>query len=327
MATKTKIKGGKTKKKTGKTRKVSRSVSVKKEKIYISGMPLANGIMLRSENNGVIVMRDSIGRLEIVSFKLKGFKERFPFLFLPFIRGVVIFIENIYFTLFAFSHKRSFIKKQLKQKTKAERLLIRINQYINLFVITLLLFGFFDYLYVKLNNSPIGVENGLLYDFVMTLFFLFIFSILFILLILDKKSETELLMYHGAEHQVISDYEEDKKIDSNKTIKKMDILHERCSMIVFIWTFIFLALFINYFNINQTNWFVSFIITIGFLLISFAFAYEFIKIILFSKSKALSGIFIKPFMWVQYFLIQKPDDNHIDVVKIALKEVLKMEGK
>jgi len=306
-------------------KRVKKAIRKKAKKIIpLGGMAFANGIMLRTKNNMAIVMADDAGRTELISFKLKNIRDKFGFLFAPFIRGVSFFIENLYFFLKISWHKRPFVKKTLRQKPKLERFFDRINQCFIYLIYILLLIGFFNYLYIRLNIGMPLTGIAALYSFLITFLYLCIFAILFFLVSIARKEELDIFSYHGAEHKIISTYESGGKMDI-KNIEKANLLNDRCAMAVFFWAGIVLSLLVTFLKINEAGWFLGFLITVGLVFVSFSISYELTRLVHISRSSVLEFIFIKPLYIFQFILAHNPDEKHLKVGLVAYDEVMRLE--
>lgn len=310
--------------KTKKTKRVEKKKIVEDKRIHIGGLPLANGIFLRGEKNLVVTMKDRAGRVEIIPFKIQDIRSKYPFLFLPFLRGITSVIENIYFYLKVLWVKRVFVKRGLRSKTRYERFLLRFNQYINHTILLFIVISFFNYLFIRINDISLATGGNSFYNFGVSLFFILIIFSITALFFFDKKTESELFSYHGAEHMVLENYE-DGLPPKWENLKRQNIQSDKCSVVTTIWAMILLALLITVFKVNQADFFWGILVSIGFILASFSIAYELIMIVLGTRSKILKGIFINPLSWLQLLFIQVPDKKHIEVVKIALNELVKLE--
>jgi uncharacterized protein YqhQ len=306
-----------------KTFRTAKRTKVKKI-IPLGGMAFANGVMLRTKKNMAIAMADDSGRTEVISFRLKNIRDKFRLLFIPFIRGIFFLIENIYFFLKISWNKRPFVKKTLRQKLKHERFINQVGQYIVYFIYLLLLIGFFDYLYIRLNSMTQTTGISVFYDFLLTFLYICIFIVLFFLIAIGRREELNVFSYHGAEHKIIDAYEKTGKTEM-KTIKKASLINNRCSIAVFFWATVVLSLLVTFLKISGIDWLVGFLVTIGLVFISFSLAYEFVKLIYFTGSNILLSIFIKPLYIIQAILIQNPDEKHIRVGLFAFNEVMRLE--
>jgi uncharacterized protein YqhQ len=315
-------------KKAVKTKKriATKKVVKKKSKALVSlgGMAFANGVMMRTRNNMVIAMADDAGKIELASFRLKNIRDSLKILFIPFVRGILFFIENVYYFLKISWHKRPFVKKTLRQQPRHERLLNQLNQYLIYAIYFLLMVGFFDYLYTKLNN---GLQlTGILtfYSFLITFLYICIFVILFFLVSIARRDELNIFSYHGALHKIISNYEKGESMNL-KNIEKSRLINDRCSVAIFFWATIILSLLITFLKINEASWLMGFLTTLGLIFVSFSFAYEIVRLAYASRSGILLWIFIKPIYIIQYVLTHNPEEKHIKVGLVAYDEVMRME--
>lgn len=295
-----------------------------KTRAPIGGMAFANGLMLRTKNNMVLAMADNSGGVEVVDFKLRNLRDRFPFLFAPFIRGIFFFIENIYFFLKISWFKRPFIKKSLRQKPRSERIWNQLHQYLIYGLYFILAIGFFDYLYVRLNSGIGAGGTAAFYSFLFTLLYIFLFVALFFLVSLGRRDEIEIFAYHGAEHKIIDAYQDGEAMNI-KNVKRAPLLNSRCSLIVSFWALVLLAYLVTFLKIQEANWIWGLSASIGLLFISFSFAYEVIKFIYLDRLAIFFDIFIRPIYLIQSLLVYPPEERHLKVGLLAYEELMRIE--
>jgi len=294
----------------------------KKHFLPLGGMPFSNGLMLRSPNHAVVVLRDETDKMEVFSFSTRNLRDKFKLFFIPFFRGIFFILENIYFSLKVFSFKRILAQKALHRKPHHERLYHKLSQFLLYFIYFLLLIGFFDYLYIRL-NAQIAPNSYLFLDnFVITLLYMLFFMVLFFLVYFGRKGELELFAYHGLEHKIINAHEKFGAIN-NKTLGKTNIIHKRCSISVFFWSMVVLAFLVNLLKINEIGWGLSFLVLIGLVFISFSLVYELVRIA--SYNRLLTALFIYPIYIIQSLTSYEPDARHIHVGEVAYSEIMRLE--
>ncbi len=298
-----------------KTKKVSFQ-----EYIPMGGMALSNGIMLRSYNYMAIAMTDEVGKIEVLSFKLKNIREKYSLLFIPFIRGITYFIENLVFLIKAMWHKRAFVKNLLRRKTRAQRLFIKIDQYILYIIYLLLVVGFFNYLYGNITHGLSSEGVTFCYNFLITLGLILFFAVLFALVTIGRKRDYQYFAYHSVEHRIINMHERHTRKDND-----ISIYNDRCGLVVGFWVAVFLSLLVTFLKIPEYGVIWGGLVVIGLFLLSSSLAYEFVMLLSKIEGSIFNFIFIKPINLVQYFFLSNPSDINIAVGQAALDEIVRLE--
>lgn len=290
----------------------------------VGGMPLSNGVAFFTQDFLVIGMKDEDRNLEVTSFKLAKIHKKIGFLFIPFLRGAAIMIQNLYFYLKLLWHKRKFVKRQLRKKTKFERFLLRLDSYFNQLLILLVIIGFFDYLVLRMNSGVAYGGIGFIYSIIASILIITMFLVFFAIFIFFRRVGSEMFHYHSVEHQVLNSFEKNGKGDES-SIAKAEQFHYRCSAPVFGWSIVFLAFFINCFMAYNLNSFGSFVVTVLLLILSYSVAYELVRLSVFSKSRFLINIFILPFTFLQYITLKQPTHEQVLVGKKTFEKILSLE--
>ena len=300
---------------------VSRSVA---KKVPIGGMSFANGLMMRTPNYMSVAIRDDVGRIEMSSFCIKDYRKKYPLFYIPFLRGVAYLLENLFFLAKLSIYKKRIEQKELRMKTKTQRIIRRSNQYLIYLLYSLIFLAVFNFIYSMLNSFSVINWENFLYNFLLTIFCIVLFVFLYIILAVSHKDKIEILEYHAVEHKIINAYEHTGKVDE-KTLDKASHLHNRCGTFVLFWSFIVFSLLLSFLRVGVFNWFWGFILSIGLIFISFAIAYEFVRFIVTRRNKALFNTLVRPLYIFQSLTTHTPDEKHINLGIIVFQELLRME--
>lgn len=239
----------------------------KKKYASVGGQAVMEGIMMRSPIKSVLAVRKPNGEIhtETVDMK-KSIKEKYKFLALPVIRGVVSFVESMvvgYKSLMRSAEIAAF--EDENEKTESEKAAEALEQtaenaetvnvdkaetkavkdkkekkkeeseggfilYISLFLGVILGVGLFVALPQLITNygieSLFNVKLGMWEQLVKGIIRILI-VLLYILLVASTKEIKKLFKYHGAEHKTIFCFENREEL-TVENVKKFSRLHPRC---------------------------------------------------------------------------------------------------
>ncbi|MBI2448174.1 DUF1385 domain-containing protein [Candidatus Microgenomates bacterium] len=308
-----------------KKKKNSRSVSGEELNDPFGGIALSCGVVLRNRKIMTLAMRDELGNIELVSAKLKRSARKNRFLYYPLIRGIAFFVEALVINLLALFYKRRFIKKNLKTKTIYHRFFVRLRQYVLYIVYLALAVAIFNYLSANLQGYPIVTWDMGLYNWAVTFGYLILFALIFILIATLTREEADWLFYHGVEHKIIRALEKKGKI-SIDSLRKESLLDDRCSLIAWVWTMIFVSGAVSFLHLSGAPFGVVMIVLLGIIIFAFALAYELVWWSLKYRG-IFYTIFIWPFTIVERIFIREPDEAHFKIGLAALGEIQKLNKR
>lgn len=142
----------------------------------------------------------------------------------------------------------------------------------------------------------------------------------------------ELFRYHGAEHKAINALEADQPIDVQHCDAQTR-LHPRCgtsfAIIVLILGFLIFPLIPRYPLGHATTYIFDVLMRIGVELIALPFivgiSYELLRMAGRLRNEKWVMLAFKPGLWTQLITTKEPEEKHIEVAILALKNVLDAE--
>jgi uncharacterized protein YqhQ len=159
-------------------------------------------------------------------------------------------------------------------------------------------------------------------NFLLALSFILFFAVLFALVTIGRRKDMQIFAFHSAEHAIINKYDHPSEGDSDRRI-----YNDRCSLVVFFWASVFLALLVTFLKVPEYNIFWAGSVVLGLILLSFSLSYEVVLGLSSIEGSVFNYIFIKPLNLLQYFFLSYPEDRHLVIGKAALEEVLRLEKK
>lgn len=304
----------------------------------IGGQALIEGILMRGPNKQAIVVRNQTGELEVKEEELKLIKDRHPILGVPFIRGVVNFLDSLVKGVKALMWSAEFypeeeeeepskFDKWLEKKFGADgatkwiigaAVVTGIAFSIALFIIlptlvTSALLYFFP-------DAPMWLRNVLEGVCKLVIFFLYL------VLCSRLKDIKRTFSYHGAEHKTIFCYERGLPL-TVENVREMPRHHPRCGT-----SFLFVVIVIAVLASSvlfalpvirdvAANALVRILLHLLLLPLVVAVTYELNRFI-GRHDNPVTRVLSAPGMFMQNFTTFEPDDSMIEVAIEALNHVL-----
>ena len=305
----------------------------------IGGQALIEGILMRGPKKQAIVVRNQEGGLEVKEEELKLIKDRYPILGVPFIRGVINFLDSMIKGVKALMWSAEFypedeedaepsrLEKWIETRFGSEALMkfviavaviAGIAFAVGLFIIlptlatSALLFFFPD--------APMWLRNLLEGIVKLAVFFLYL------VLASRLKDIQRTFRYHGAEHKTIFCYERGLELTVENT-RSMPRHHPRCGT-SFLFVVIVIAVLAScvVFALPgirdvAANPIVRILLHLVLLPVVVAVTYELNRFI-GRHDNPVTRVLSAPGMWMQNFTTFEPDDSMLEVAIKALTLVL-----
>ncbi|MDE6302727.1 MAG: peptide chain release factor N(5)-glutamine methyltransferase [Clostridia bacterium] len=320
----------------------------------IGGQAVLEGVMMKGAHSIATAVRTPSGDITVESKYIKGAKEKNAFFRLPFVRGVVNLISQLFqgtgIILRSAEVYGDFAEPTKFDKWVADKLKINpMNILMGFSVILgiLLAVGLFVFLPNFLaglicdNIAVIATSalKSLWYSLIEGGIMLIIF-ICYILLVTIMKDVRRVFMYHGAEHKVITCYEHGLDL-TVENAKKMRREHSRCGT-----TFLFLVIAVSIMVFVLINFMLercgllvdvsmsaskvfNALIKLGFKLLFLpvvaGVSYELLKLL--AKSDCLFVRILRaPGMALQKLTTKEPTEDMLEVSITAFKTVMEMDA-
>ena len=315
----------------------------------IGGQAVLEGVMMKGERSIATAVRTASGDITVESKYVKSAKEKNVFFRLPFIRGVVNLVTQLFqgtgIILRSAEVYGDFAEPSKLDKWMADKLKINPMSVLMAFSVILgiaLAVGLFVFLPNFLaglicdNAAAIASSSlkSLWYSLIEGGIMVTIF-ICYILLVTLMKDVRRVFMYHGAEHKVISCYEHglDLTVENARTMRRE---HSRCgtTFLFFVVTVSILVFVLINFMLEKCGLLVGqkaldALIKLGFKLLFLpvvaGVSYELLKLL--AKSDCLIVRILRaPGMALQKLTTKEPTDDMLEVSLTAFKTVMAMDA-
>ncbi len=289
---------------------------IKKDlKLNVGGQAVLEGVMMRTKRFWAIAVRRPDKSISTSVFKEISITNKKKILGFPFIRGVVMLIENLSLGFKALSYSVNEATGQEVQMSKRQ-------MGVSVAIALVFVVGIFFILPTIIGRSFSGfIGNSILFNLIEGLIRI-AFLICYIVLVSFLKDIKRLFQYHGAEHKTIAAYESNEELNI-ENIKKYPRLHLRCGtsfllivMIVSLFVFALLGKPPLYLRIISRVILIPIIAGISYELIRLAGKYSRYKIV---------NILFYPGLLLQKITTREPDNDMIEVAVLSLNKVLQAE--
>ena len=310
-------------------------------KTMIGGQALIEGIMMLGPEKKSIVVRKPDGELEVKTEPRQLLKDKYPFVGIPLIRGVVNFVASMYNGVTALMYSAEFYpegEEVEEEPSKFEKWLEKHldSEKVTGLIITLAMImgmGFSVVLFFLLPTAlggllmklipvaPLWVRNLLEGGLRVVIFLTYLMAIS------HMKDIHRTFQYHGAEHKTIFCYEAGLPL-TVENVKKQPKHHPRCGtsflFVVVIVSILLSSVVFSFIRVENT--FARMGLHLLMLPLVVAITYE-INRYVGGHEGLVCRIVRRPGMAIQRWTTFEPDDSMMEVGIRALEEVLpEMEG-
>jgi len=283
------------------------------QSLAFGGQALIEGVMMRSSTHIVMCIRQPDNEIATHVEKVNSLCSKHRVLGLPFLRGIIILFETMYYGMKGIFHSADVA---LEEEDEG----FTWKDYLLVVAMVLLMSGFF--IVVPFLLTTVFNLSGLLFNVVeavlrLLLFILYLYSV-------SKWSEFErILQYHGAEHKVINSYEAGAELNVGD-VAKYSRLNPRCGTS---FLFIVMVMSIILFSmIPDRGLFMRIAYRIILIPVLGAVSYEVLKLSDKYRDSKIMKVIIVPGLMFQRLTTKEPDNDMIEVAVKALEEVKRLSS-
>ena len=316
----------------------------KKTCTYIGGQAVMEGVMMRGRRAMATAVRDPDGNVQIEAVRIRPPEERSRFSRIPFVRGVVSFVESLVVGNRVLMRSAEVAEGDPEQPSKAEKWLaekhkVNVNSIWNGVAIALgillavLIFILVpQYLTGLTGFATTGLE-GLWFNLIEGGIRLVI-VLLYIVGISAIRTLGRVYRYHGAEHKTITCFERGLPL-TVENVRTCSRVHDRCGT-----TFLFLVMVVSilvfslanvlvgtyiYTGNRPADFFIRLVFKLLMLPVVAGVSYEILRALAKTQSKFFL-IFKAPGLLLQRITTREPDDGMIECAIAAFQKVYDMDA-
>ncbi len=300
----------------------------------VGGQAVIEGVMIKSPNYIAVAVRKPNKKIAVKVEKCSSITQKYKFLKLPFLRGIVMLFEMLSLGLksLQFSAQEAGEETDEKLSKVAMFFTIFISLGLAILIFVLTPYALTTLLKIQEETSPV------LFNFVDGMIKLTIF-IIYLLIISRMEDIRRVFQYHGAEHKAVNCYENKKEL-TVKNAQQFTTLNARCgtSFILFViligvLVFSFIPILMSAISPSFialpfiTKKLILFVTRIIFLLPLSGISYEILKISALYQKNIFFKLISLPGLAVQKLTTRQPTDDQVEVALQSLQAVLDMEIK
>ena len=282
----------------------------KEPSLAFGGQAVMEGVMMRSKNHLVISVRQPNKEIITKSEELHSLSEKYRFLKIPFLRGILALFETLYAGIKGiYVSANVALDEEESFNTKEIAVIVALS-----LCLSILLFSVLPYV---LTYQLSMIKGGVLFNIiegVVRLSFLLAYLAV-ISLFGDFK---RIFQYHGAEHTAINAYEAGVELNVENA-KRFSRFHARCGtsflLIVTLISILFFSL------VSSPDYWVRLSYRILLIPVISAVSYELLKLSDKYKSSIIVRALVAPGVALQHLTTRQPDDEMLEVALTAVKEV------
>lgn len=290
----------------------------------IGGQAVLEGVMMRNKSDYAVAVRKPDGSIEVTRGKCKSMEDRSLFFRLPFVRGVVSFVESLVLGMRTLTYSASFYeeeeekekkdsdKEKEKQDTR-EKIQMAIMVALSI-VVAVAAFMLLPYFLSQMLGNYISSFAALAAIEGVIRIVLFVGYVVAISFMEDIRRT---FMYHGAEHKAINCIENGLEL-TVENVRRQSKHHRRCGT-----SFLFIVVFLSilfFMFLHFDNMWLRILSRLILVPVIAGISYEFIHWAGNSDSE-LAKVLSKPGMLMQMLTTREPDNRMIEVAIASVEEV------
>ncbi len=281
---------------------------MKKEKTYVGGQAVIEGVMMRGPEYIATAVRTPSGEITIKKDPVHSLGEKYPILKKPFIRGTIALGESLVYGMKSLSYSAQAAGEEEEQLT-TKQMAVTMTFSAVLAIIFFLIIPTYGAKFipgVAESTVRLNIVEGILR---LAIFLLYIWGIS---LTSDIRRVFE---YHGAEHKTIWTYEAGEAL-TVENVRKHSRLHPRCGtnfLLIVMVVSIFVFAFLGWPNLIERI--ISRIILMP---VVAGISYELIRLAGRTENRVIQTL-VKPGLWLQYLTTREPHADQIEVAIQALE--------
>lgn len=292
----------------------------------IGGQAVIEGIMMQNGTDYAIAVRKPDGDIEVKKDIYVGMTKKYPFLGLPFIRGIFSFVDSMVVGMRALTWSCSFFEDDEEEEPsrieawldkvfgeKLESILMSVVMVFS-FAMAIGIFMILPLLIARLCRSMIHSETlmAILEGVIRIVIF-----ICYIKLVSRMEDIKRTFMYHGSEHKCINCIEHGLELNV-ENVRASSKEHKRCGTSFIMIVMVISILFFMVIRVD-TVW-LRVLSRILLIPVIAGVSYEFLRFAGRHDSK-LVNLLSRPGMWMQGLTTTEPDDSMIEVAIAAVETV------
>ena len=282
----------------------------------MGGQAVIEGVMMRGKRHWALAVRRPEGDISLHSEELKPLADRYSFVKLPILRGIIGLWESLSLGMraLAMSANESMGEEEedISKKEMGVSILIGVVIAVALFVV-LPLFAVRMFGSLRAHSTLFVLVEGILRIFIL---------IAYIWVVSRIKQLRRVFEYHGAEHKTIHALEAGLEL-TPENVRRFSPVHPRCGTSFLLIVMVLAVAFFTFVGVPSLFWLVvSRLVGIPLVV---GLSYEVLKFAGKHKDSRVMQIIMYPGMLLQKMTTREPDTSQIEVAIKALEGVAALE--
>lgn len=274
----------------------------------IGGQAVMEGVMMKNQDNYAVAVRKADKEIVVEKKEYKGICPNKTIKNIPFVRGVINFIDSLVLGMSTLTFSASFFEEEEEKKPKSEKkekaeMGITVAVSVVLAVVIFMMLPF----YVSLFFQQF-IESKTVIILIESVFRIAVF-IGYILLISKMEEIHRVFMYHGAEHKCINCIEHGMELNV-ENVKKSSKEHKRCGT-SFLFFILIITIILTLF-IRVDSRILRMVLRIAIIPVVAGVSYEILRLAGRSENMIIN-LLSKPGLWLQRLTTAEPDEEMIEV--------------
>ena len=286
----------------------------------VGGQAVIEGVMMRSPKTAAVAVRRYDGEIIIKKDDIGSIREKYKFLKLPILRGVVALVETLLLGIksLTFSANVAMEEEDSKEQISPVAMFLTIAF---AFGMAMLFFVFLPLGITQLLKTPFTFvgESSLAFNLVDGILRI-AFFLTYIWGISKLKDIKRIFEYHGAEHKTIYAYESGEEL-TVENARKYSTLHPRCGTSFLLIVMVTSILVFSLVKGNAPFW-MKLASRLVLVPVIAGLSFEFLKFSARNVEVPFIRALITPGLWLQKLTTREPSDDQLEVAIRSLEEVL-----
>ena len=284
----------------------------------IGGQAVIEGIMMQNGENYAVAVRKPDGEIEVKKDTYRSVTKKYPFLGIPFIRGVFKFADSMIVGMRALTWSCSFFEddedakesrfEQWLDKVFGEKLESILMTVVMIFSFIMAI-GIFMLLPMFISNIckkviPSHTVMAILEGFIRIAIF-----IIYIKMVSRMEDIKRTFMYHGSEHKCINCIEHGMELNV-ENVRRSSKEHKRCGTSFLMFVVILSVVLFLFIRVDSHV--LRLVLRLALVPVIAGVSYELLRVAGRSDNPVINLI-SKPGLWMQGLTTKEPDDEMIEV--------------
>lgn len=274
----------------------------------IGGQAVMEGVMMKNQDTYAVAVRKADKEIVVEKKEYKGICPNKTIKNIPFVRGVINFIDSLVLGMSTLTFSASFFEEEEEKKPKSEKkekaemgITVAISVVIAIVIFMMIPFyvSLFFQKFIESQTVIILIESALR---------IAVF-IGYILLISRMEEIHRVFMYHGAEHKCINCIEHGMELNV-ENVKKSSKEHKRCGT-SFLFFILIITIILTLF-IRVDSRILRMVLRLAIIPVVAGVSYEILRLAGRSEN-IIVNLLSKPGLWLQRLTTAEPDEEMIEV--------------